>query len=179
MFTSTSPRWTSLFSGWQILMSTSKECINCILLYDWRESCLLIDPISLHKSLCLPGNWSKPAHKLTLHKNHVYSYPHSNARLQFRLKLERWKPHKDACHPTICDLINDVKLFPTAYRRIYCRKVLMLSNQMSRYQSKCNGMTHHTQVSQEVSPFPADDHQFIKNGRNRQDSIIKTEVKHR
>ena len=23
-----------------------------------------------------------------------------------------------ACHPTICDVINDVKLFPTVYRRI-------------------------------------------------------------
>ena len=31
MFTSASPRWTSLFSGWQILMLTSKECINCIM----------------------------------------------------------------------------------------------------------------------------------------------------
>ena len=31
MFTSASPRWTALFSGWQILMSTSKECINCIM----------------------------------------------------------------------------------------------------------------------------------------------------
>ena len=25
-----------------------------VLLYDWRESCLLIGPICLHKSLCLP-----------------------------------------------------------------------------------------------------------------------------
>ena len=31
MFTSASPRWTSLFSGWQILMSTSKECIKCMM----------------------------------------------------------------------------------------------------------------------------------------------------
>ena len=31
MFTSASPRWTSLFSGWQILVLTSKECINCIM----------------------------------------------------------------------------------------------------------------------------------------------------
>ena len=28
------------------------------LLYDWRESCLLIGQICLHKSLCLPQNWS-------------------------------------------------------------------------------------------------------------------------
>ena len=34
------------------------------LLYDWRESCLLIGPICLHKSLCLPENWSKLAQKV-------------------------------------------------------------------------------------------------------------------
>ena len=32
MFTSASPQWKSLFSGWQILTLTSKECINCIVL---------------------------------------------------------------------------------------------------------------------------------------------------
>ena len=31
IYISTSPRWTTLFSGWQILMVTSKECINCIM----------------------------------------------------------------------------------------------------------------------------------------------------
>ena len=36
-----------------------------------------------------------------------------------------------------CDIINDVKLFPTVYHRIYCRKFLTLSNQMSRYKIKC------------------------------------------
>ena len=36
------------------------------LLYDWRESCLLIGPICLHKSLCLPQNWSKLAQKVIL-----------------------------------------------------------------------------------------------------------------
>ena len=35
------------------------------------------------------------------------------------------------------DLINDVKLFPAVYRRIYCHKYLTLSNQTSRYKSKC------------------------------------------
>ena len=35
-----------------------------VLLYDWRESCLLIGPICLHKSLCLPENWSKLAQKV-------------------------------------------------------------------------------------------------------------------
>ena len=66
-----------------------------------------------------------------------YGYPHSNALLQSRLKLESCKPQKAAHHPTICGVINDVKLFPTVYRRIYCRKFLMLSNQTSRYKSKC------------------------------------------
>ena len=41
------------------------------LLYDWRESCLLIGPICLHKSLCLPGNWSEPVHNLYLHENRL------------------------------------------------------------------------------------------------------------
>ena len=34
------------------------------LLYDWRESCPLIGPICLHKSLSLPQNWSKLAQKV-------------------------------------------------------------------------------------------------------------------
>ena len=36
---------------------------------------------------------------------------------KFRPKLDRYKPQKAACHPTICDVINDVKLFPTVYHR--------------------------------------------------------------
>ena len=44
-----------------------KEC----LLNDWRESCLLIGPISLHKSLYLSGKRPKPVHKLILHKNQL------------------------------------------------------------------------------------------------------------
>ena len=48
----------------------------------------------------------------------------------------RKKPHKAVPHPTKCDVINDVKLFPTVYRRIYCRKFLTLSNQTSRNKSK-------------------------------------------
>ena len=51
--------------------------------------------------------------------------------------MGRFKPHKAARQPTICDVINDVKLFPTVHRRIYCRKFLTLSNQTSRYKSKC------------------------------------------
>ena len=71
------------------------------------------------------------------YENFEYGYRHSNALLQFELELERCKPHKAALHPTKCDVINDVKLFPTVYRRIYCRKFLALSNKMSRYKLMC------------------------------------------
>ena len=70
-------------------------------------------------------------------ENFEYGYPHSNALLQFDFKLERCKPHKAARHLTKDDVIDDVKLFPTVYRRIYCRKFLTLSNQTSRYKRKC------------------------------------------
>ena len=69
-------------------------------------------------------------------ENFEYGYPHSNALLQFRLESEDWQPHKDARYLTKCDLLNDVKMFPTVYRRIYCR-ISMLSNQMLRYKSQC------------------------------------------
>ena len=75
-------------------------------------------------------------------ENFEYGYPNSNALLQFELKLERCKPHKAARHPTKCDVINDVKLFPTVYRRIYCRKFLTLSNQTSRYKLMCIRILH-------------------------------------
>ena len=48
-------------------------------------------------------------------ENFEYGYPHSNALLQSHLKFESCKPHKAARHPTKCDIINDVKLFPTVY----------------------------------------------------------------
>ena len=70
-------------------------------------------------------------------ENFEYGYPHSNALLQFRLKIERCKPRNTARHPTKYDVINEVKLFPAVYRRLYCRKFLTLSNQKSRYKSKC------------------------------------------
>ena len=63
--------------------------------------------------------------------------PHSNAILQFCLKFEHCKPHNSTYHPRKCDIINDVKLFPTVFRRIYCSKFLTLSNQTSRYKSNC------------------------------------------
>ena len=70
-------------------------------------------------------------------ENFEYGYTHSNALLQFCLKFESCKPQKAACHPTICDIIYDIKQFPTVYRRIYCRKYLTLSNQTSDYKIKC------------------------------------------
>ena len=60
-----------------------------------------------------------------------------NALLHFELKLERCKPYKAARHRRKCDIIYDVKLFPTVYRRMYCSKVLTLSNQTSCYKLKC------------------------------------------
>ena len=45
----------------------------------------------------------------------------SGALLQSRLKLELCKSHKAARHPMKCDVINDVKLFPTVYCRLNCR----------------------------------------------------------
>ena len=70
-------------------------------------------------------------------ENFEYGYPHSNALLQFCLKLGRRKLYKVARHPTICDIIYDVKTFLTVYHRIYYRKFLTFSNQMLRYKSKC------------------------------------------
>ena len=76
-------------------------------------------------------------------ENFEYGYPHSNALLQFHSELEPWKPHKATPHPTRCDVINDVKLFPTVYRRIYCCKFSMFSNQTSGYKIKCIRMIHY------------------------------------
>ena len=39
-----------------------------------------------------------------------YGYPNYNAIQQFCLKVEPCKPHRPACHPTKCDIINDFKL---------------------------------------------------------------------
>ena len=38
-------------------------------------------------------------------------------------QLECCKSYKAAHYPTVCDVINDVKLFLTVYRRIYCHKI--------------------------------------------------------
>ena len=81
-------------------------------------------------------------------ENFEYGYPHSNALLQYHLKLERWKPHKAAHHPTKFDIINDVKQFATVYRRIYRHKFLRLSNhQKSLCKNKCIRILHHWWLS--------------------------------
>ena len=55
-------------------------------------------------------------------ENFEYGYSHFNELLQTRLKSEHCERYEAARHPTKCDVINDVKLFPTINRRIYCRK---------------------------------------------------------
>ena len=40
-------------------------------------------------------------------------------------------PHDVTCHTTKCCVTNGVKRFPTVYHRIYCRKFLILSNQVT------------------------------------------------
>ena len=41
-----------------------------------------------------------------------------------------------SCIPMKGDLYDDLRLFPTVYCRMYCRKFLMLSNQTSSYKRK-------------------------------------------
>ena len=46
------------------------------------------------------------------------------------------KPPKGVRHQMKRDVINDVKLFPTVHRRIYCHKFSTLCNQTSRLQKQ-------------------------------------------
>ena len=46
-------------------------------------------------------------------ENFKCGYPHSNALLQFLLKLECCKPHNAARYLTKFDVISNIKLFPT------------------------------------------------------------------
>ena len=55
-----------------------------------------------------------------------YGYPHSNALLQFCLKLKRCEPHKAARHSKKCDVINDVNyllldVIQSRYKSIWIR----------------------------------------------------------
>ena len=54
----------------------------------------------------------------------------------FSAKRERHQRRKTRRYPITSDVAHDVG-FPTVYRRINRRKVLMLSNQTSRYIFKC------------------------------------------
>ena len=56
-------------------------------------------------------------------------------------KLEHCRPYKAARHPTRCDIINDIKLFPTVYPRRYCRNFLTLSTKASALESPLKGTT--------------------------------------
>ena len=77
-------------------------------------------------------------HLTSSNENFEYGYiSNSDALLQLYLKLECCRPHKDTGHQRKCDIINDVKLFTTGHGRINCSKFLTLSNQISRYKSKC------------------------------------------
>ena len=69
-------------------------------------------------------------------ENFEYSYLHSNALLQFRLKLDICKPHSATRYPMKCDIIDDVKLFPTVYRRIYSISQDILSQIFDGIQSE-------------------------------------------
>ena len=82
-------------------------------------------------------------------ENFEYGYHQSNALLQFKLTLERFKSHKAARHPTNCDVIINVKLFPTVFRSIYCRMFLTLSNQTSRCKLKCIRMMYNKLFEEE------------------------------
>ena len=50
---------------------------------------------------------------------------------QFPLILKRCKPHSHLRHPTKCDVINDVKLFLTVYRTIYCHNFVIFKKKIS------------------------------------------------
>ena len=50
-------------------------------------------------------------------ENFEYGYPHSNALLQFYLHFAHYMVHKASCHLTKFNVINDVKLFLTVYRK--------------------------------------------------------------
>ena len=60
------------------------------------------------------------------------------ALLQSHLTLEHWKPHKAARHPSKCLVINDIKLFPTVYHRIYVANVWLYP--VRRHVSKASAL---------------------------------------
>ena len=78
-----------------------------------------------------------------------YGYPHSNALFNiYSSKAQHFAPNwsfvskaKQLRQPITSDVTYDIDA-PTVYRRIYWRKFLTLSNQMSRYIHKCIRMFH-------------------------------------
>ena len=63
------------------------------------------------------------------------------------------------------------------YYFVKVKKKAKIRNQYNQVsQSDKNTRKHHTQESQEISPFPAGDQ---KAARNRQDGITKTNMKHK
>ena len=97
----------------------SQEVLRTSLDVGWCNKGITVFKIFIGKVYCrLYGrNFSFTA----THERGEYGYPHLNALLQFHFKLERCKPHKITRHPTKCGVFNDVKLFMTVYRRVYCR----------------------------------------------------------
>ena len=77
----------------------------------------------------------------------------------------RIKPHVIQWYVTL-------KLFPTVYRRIYCRKFLTLSNQTSRYKLKCIRMWHLFVKSTAICPFAS-----LLVAEKRQDEENKSQFK--
>ena len=79
---------------------------------------------AMHMSGAIELNFLSNIQQYTSPNEHFeYGYPHSNALLLFRLKLEHCKPQKDAHHPLKCDVINDNKnltLFLLAIIFIVC-----------------------------------------------------------
>ena len=71
------------------------------------------------------------------YENFEFGYPHSYTLLQFCPKLARCKPYNASRHPMKCDVISEVKLFLTEYRRLYCHKSLTLFYQKQHYKTKC------------------------------------------
>ena len=49
-----------------------------------------------------------------------YGYSQSKALLQFPLKMEQCELYNAARHTRNCDVINDIKMYPAVYPRIYC-----------------------------------------------------------
>ena len=96
-----------------------------------------------------------------LNENFEYSYPHSNALITFSLQKDSenvlccaymyssCQLHKTACQLHMHLSHNDVEI-PTVYRRIYCRKFMTLSNQMSRCICKCIRMYMYTYAVQSL-----------------------------